>query len=152
MDDYLTKPLEPEDLAKSLARWMPRRVAAATVTGTTKTESSGAVLPPPGIDFPSLLHRCMGKQDLARRLIQKFLVQASADVQELETAMREQDAARLRLVAHRLKGSAANVSAEAVRENASRLEELGRDVNLTPAPGLIAQLRSNMESVKQPSA
>jgi HPt (histidine-containing phosphotransfer) domain-containing protein len=94
----------------------------------------------------------MGKQDLARRLVQKFSVQANADVQELETAMREQDATRLRLVAHRLKGSAANVSAEAVRENAGRLEELGRDGNLTTAPGLIAQLRSNMESVKPLSA
>ena len=64
----------------------------------------------------------------------------------------QKDAARLRQVAHRLNGSAVNVSAEAVRENASRLEELGRDGNLTQAPGLIAQLRSNMESVKQPSA
>jgi HPt (histidine-containing phosphotransfer) domain-containing protein len=152
MDDYLTKPLEPEDLAKSLARWMPRRAAASTGAATTKTESAGAVLPLPAIDFPSLLHRCMGKQDLARRLVQKFSVQANADVQELETAMREQDATRLRLVAHRLKGSAANVSAEAVRENAGRLEELGRDGNLTTAPGLIAQLRSNMESVKPLSA
>ena len=46
MDDYLTKPLKPDALAKSLTRWMPRHMAAATVTGTTKTESPAAV--PPG--------------------------------------------------------------------------------------------------------
>jgi len=75
----------------------------------------------------------------------------NADVQELETAIREQDAARLRLVAHRVKGSAANVSAEGVRECASRLEVLGREENLVPASDLLAQLRARMEAVKDPT-
>jgi CheY-like chemotaxis protein/HPt (histidine-containing phosphotransfer) domain-containing protein len=148
MDDYLTKPLEPGELARSLARWMPQRDAAAPEATVIKSGANPAVQSPAGIDFPSLLHRCMGKQDLVRRLIQRFLVQAAADLQELETAIRDQDAARLRLVAHRLKGSSANVSAEAVRENASRLEMLGLDGNLAAAPPLIAQLNSHIETVK----
>jgi signal transduction histidine kinase/DNA-binding response OmpR family regulator/HPt (histidine-containing phosphotransfer) domain-containing protein len=154
MDDYLTKPLEPEELAKALARWLPQpvAVAAAPPADASPPECSAAGGPPAGIDFPSLLRRYMGKQDLARRLIGKFLAQASTDVQELQTAIHEPDAARLRLVAHRLKGSAANVSAEAVRETASRLEVLGREGNLAPAPELVAQLSAELEAVKDPTA
>lgn len=154
MDDYLTKPLEPGDLAKTLALWMPTQPTAPSAparpvaTAAPQTPTPQAPAASPGIDVPSLLHRCMGKQDLARRLVQKFLTQAGADVQEMEAALKEQDAVRLRLVAHRLKGSAANVSAEAVRESASQLEVLGRDGNLEPAPDLVAQLRAGMELIK----
>ena len=90
----------------------------------------------------------MGKQELAGRLVQKFVAQTSADVQELTTIIREQDATRLSLVAHRIKGSAANVSAEAIRESASRLEILGREGNLAAAPEIQAQLRAQLEAVK----
>ena len=127
MDDYLTKPLEPEELAKTLAHWLPQSVKqnSPSLSASPKAEAKSD-RPKPGIDFPSLLHRCSGKPDLVRRLVEKFLAQAGGDLRELETALREQDAARLRLVAHRLKGSAANMSAETVRESASQLEELGR--------------------------
>jgi two-component system sensor histidine kinase/response regulator len=151
MDDYLTKPLEPAELAKTLAQWMPRPLTVPPAAKIVRAEPAGEARPKAAIDFPNLLHRCMGKQDLARRLIVKFQAQAGVDVQELETAIREQDAVRLRLVAHRLKGSAANVSAEAVRETASRLEILGRDGNLASSQELHAQLRTQLEAIKNPT-
>jgi len=149
MDDYLTKPLEPDELAKTLAHWMPHFQPAVPSAVAKPAESSGAGLSKPGIDYPSLLQRCLGKPDLARRLVEKFLAQARADLPELEAAVREQDAARVRSVAHRLKGSAANVAATAVCESASRLEVLGRDGNLAAAPELAAQLRAHLDAVKE---
>jgi signal transduction histidine kinase/DNA-binding response OmpR family regulator/HPt (histidine-containing phosphotransfer) domain-containing protein len=174
MDDYMTKPLEPEGLAKTLARWMPRSPAASPRPDTTlradaiakdaiakeaappKTAVVPNARPEPdstvsSIDFPSLLERCMGKRDLARRLVEKFMVQGAADLRELETAIRDSDAARVKLVAHRLKGAAANVSAEAVRHCASRLETLGRDGDLAAAPGNLAELRVLVEATRQPA-
>ena len=152
MDDYLTKPLEPDELAKTLAHWMPHFQPAVVPPGAKPAGNSAAGLSPSGIDYPSLLQRCLGKPDLARRLVEKFLAQARVDLPELEAALREQDAARLRSVAHRLKGSAANVSAAAVRESASRLEVLGRDGNLAAAPELATQLRAHLDAVKELAA
>jgi hypothetical protein len=43
------------------------------------------------------------------------------------------------------------MSAEAVRESASRLEALGRDGNLAAAPELQAQLRAHLADVKDPT-
>ena len=82
------------------------------------------------------------------RLVGKFLTQAGEDVKELETAIREQDAARVRLVAHRLKGAAANVSAGAIREIASRLEVFGRQGDLVKASELVSLLQSSMDAVR----
>jgi signal transduction histidine kinase/DNA-binding response OmpR family regulator/HPt (histidine-containing phosphotransfer) domain-containing protein/HAMP domain-containing protein len=150
MNDYLTKPLDPQKLAQTLAHWMPHFVAIVPPTDTAPTPPPSSGAPQTGIDFPSLLHRCMDRQDLARRLIQKFQAQARTDVQELESALHEQDAKRLRLVAHRIKGAAANMSAEAVRESASRLEVLGLNGNLTAAPEILDQLRARLTDIKAP--
>ncbi len=148
MDDYMTKPLQPEELVKVLARWMPRPGVTALLSGEVQADASRPVPLPVGIDFHSLLHRCMGKEDLAMRLVGKFLTQAGEDVKELETAIREQDAARVRLVAHRLKGAAANVSAGAIREIASRLEVFGRQGDLVKASELVSLLQSSMDAVR----
>ena len=95
MDDYLTKPLEPGVLAKMLAHWMPAAMAANPRTDDHPAEASHADRSPAGIDYPSLLHRCMGKNELAQRLIKKLLIQAGDDVLELETAIRERDDSRV---------------------------------------------------------
>ena len=93
----------------------------------------------------------MGKQDLAKRLIQKFQIQAGTDLSDLAAAIQAQDVTRVRMVAHRLKGAAANVSAEAVRETATQLENLGREGTLAPALELLARLRVQLEAVKDPT-
>jgi HPt (histidine-containing phosphotransfer) domain-containing protein len=107
-------------------------------------------MPSGGIDFTSLLHRCMGNHDLAHRVVQKFLIQAEADTKEIQTAIQGQDSSKLRLVAHRLKGSAANVSAESVRGIASRLEVLGQECKLAQAAELHGQLSLSLAAVKVP--
>ena len=151
MDDYLTKPLEPGELAKTLAHWMPRAAMVVPVSDPAPAEISQASAANSGIDFPNLLHRCMGKQDLAKRLIQKFQTQAGTDLVDLAAAIQAQDVIRVRMVAHRLKGAAANVSAEAVRETATQLENLGRVGTLAPALELLARLRVQLEAVKDPT-
>ena len=53
----------------------------------------------------------------------------------------------MKMVAHRLKGAAANVSAEAVHADASRLETAGRKGELAEAPELLSQLRCALVAV-----
>ena len=103
--------------------------------------------PASGIDYPSLLRRCMGKRELAGRLVRVFLDESARDLKELEAALHEQDAARLTAIAHRLKGAAGNVSAEAVRETAAQLEELGRVGDLTLAAEAFVRLRAKAEAL-----
>ncbi|MBL9129278.1 MAG: response regulator, partial [Verrucomicrobiales bacterium] len=147
MDDYLTKPLDPAALAKTLARWMP----AAPERPVRVQDAAEARTAAEGIDVPSLLRRCMGKPDLARRLVRKFMAQAASDLQELQVSLDARDAERVRMVAHRLKGSAANVSAERVRESAGRIESRARDGLLEGVGDDLARLRQDLEGVREPT-
>jgi signal transduction histidine kinase/DNA-binding response OmpR family regulator/HPt (histidine-containing phosphotransfer) domain-containing protein/HAMP domain-containing protein len=148
MDEYLTKPLELAELAKTLAHWMP---GATTAAASEAAISEGASLGKPaqaGIDLPSILQRCMGRRELAERLIRKFISQATADAEELERAIHQRDAVKLRMVAHRIKGSAGNVSARGVQDCAGQLESLGREEKWGPTLNLHVQLCVQLKLIK----
>ena len=134
MDDYLSKPLEVEKLKAVIERW----------TGGPSPKTDGGKDSGPGslpIDVEALLKRCMGKSELARRLITRFKEQMKSDMEEIERAIREDDAPSLATVAHRVKGVAANLSIAAIQENALCLELMGRNANLAGAGEKLAVIR-----------
>jgi len=140
MDDYLTKPLDPDLLAATLVKWL-RPSAAAPDRPLERTQAEP-------IDYPSLLRRCMGKPELAARLVRKLTEQAEQDLQAVDTAVQQNDAAALAVAAHRLKGAAANVSAANLRQAALDLEHLGRAGNLAAAAPLVEKLRQELARLK----
>lgn len=150
MDDYLTKPLDPDTLADVLAKWMPRPLATPSLSSPPTTDMPPPSTPSPdAVDLPSLLRRCMGKEELAWRLIRKLVTQAGLDLQEIVAARERGDAAALAATAHRLKGASANVSAERLREIAAELERIGRSGDPAPASPLIARLRDEFARLEQ---
>ena len=138
MDDYLSKPLDPNVLVQMLAKWMRKK----------SEDTPAAAAKPEPIDYPSLLQRCGGKQDLAERLARKFAEQTAEDVRGISLAIQRQDAGALAASAHRLKGASANVSAENLRLLAEELELLGQNNNLPEAAALLPQLQSELARLK----
>ena len=140
MDDYLSKPLDPQLLGIMLARWIRRQAEVADPA--TLARVAGPV------DYPALLRRCMNKPDLALKLVRKLVEQADQDVTAIAAALQRNDPAGLAASAHRLKGASANVSAGGLRQAASELEQLGRSGNLGPAGALIEQLQAELIRLK----
>ena len=91
----------------------------------------------------------MGKADLAERLVQKFLTLVRSYAEDVARAAELQDPAALTQAAHRLKGSAANVSAQSISRIAADLEILGAENNLSPAPELVGRLLEQVERLIQ---
>ena len=145
MDDYLTKPLDPSALAKTLAHWMPAVPAEVPSSG-----DPGAGTDPGGIEMSSLLRRCMGKPDLAQRLVRKFMSQTASDIVDLRQATGEGNVERVRMIAHRIKGSAANVSALRVRDSAGRLETFARGGRPESFAECLDQLGRDLGAVREP--
>ncbi|HXP59961.1 MAG TPA: response regulator [Dongiaceae bacterium] len=143
MDDYLTKPLDAATLGQTLAKWLsrnPRLAGPHELPGPAENPA-----PDSGpIDYPSLLRRCMGKKELAARLVGKLVTQAGHDTKEIAEAVQQGDAVALATAAHRLKGASANVSAEGLRRVASELEEQGRSGQLAACAGLVEQLQQEL--------
>jgi HPt (histidine-containing phosphotransfer) domain-containing protein len=81
-----------------------------------------------------------GDADLRAQIIQMFLEDCPARVEEIRAAVARGDAAALVAAAHALRGSAAYLSASVVRGCAGDLERLGRERRLADAPAPLAQL------------
>ena len=94
------------------------------------------------INVDELLARCMGNIDIAERILSKFQTCFSVDLTELEKGVDEHDVSSITLLAHRLKGASANVSAPALYELASEIEKLGRADRISEIPPGVQQLRT----------
>ena len=139
MDDYLSKPLDPQALGAKLARWIPQTAPALLVHGRR----------PVGVlNYPDLLQRCRGRVDLAARLVGKLVEQAGEDARGISQAIHQQNAGALAASAHRLKGASANVSAANLRLLAAELESLGRNNNLPAAASLLPKLETELARLK----
>src|SRR5208282_2006912 len=73
MDDYISKPISPQELAKALERWLPKAQAKLPATIDMPHSKTAAVEALPVFDFPGLMERIMGDMDLARRVIAAFM-------------------------------------------------------------------------------
>lgn len=97
---------------------MPTSLAAASNAPSDKCAP---------LDYYQLLERCLGNVAFAERILAKFIQKFAEDLERLETSASAGDAEAATLVAHRLKGSAANVAAAELAWRLSEIEQLSRD-------------------------
>jgi CheY-like chemotaxis protein len=154
MSDYLCKPFDPfkliETIEAQLALGSDSAAKAATAAQTADAIDTEPVSNPEFepqengeaiIDRPSLLKRCLGKEELADKLLAKLHARLGTDLNEIKAAVDAGDAEQLARSAHRLKGAAANLSAEALRAVAGDLEALGRSGDVGAARDVLARLK-----------
>ena len=85
-----------------------------------------------------------GKLDLLKQLVTLLAQQTPTLLAAAHTAIAQHDGQALQRAAHTLKGSAGTFAAQAVVEAAQRLEDLGRQEDLTQAETAYAHLASEM--------
>jgi signal transduction histidine kinase/CheY-like chemotaxis protein len=148
MDDYLTKPLDPRELARTLHKWVEGDGRAAIPETEPADAEAAGDEQPVILDYPSLLERCMGKRDLAEKLIKMFLEHTQDELQKLESALLTNDTAAIAATAHSVKGAAGSVSALTIWETSARLEAMGRENNLVEARALVLHLREQLQLLR----
>jgi signal transduction histidine kinase/CheY-like chemotaxis protein len=139
MDDYLSKPLQPEAMLAKLAALMGREALSEADGGTSATPVSKAEVPvgagqeadsavekiaPLAMD--ALLQRCLGREDFVQKVLAKFRSTSVEALEQLVRAARERDAQATVHGAHSLKGMAATVAAEPLRRAAADAEAQSR--------------------------
>lgn len=157
MDDYISKPLKPETLialiesklsSKSTETAALAHIQAGGVPLAPSTPAGGGDSTAPDQDAPLdlvvSLERWGGDGKIVARLLSKFAHCAGNDLKQLEESVaagESQEAARL---AHTLKGTAAYVAGERLRDLAGRLEELARAADLANADACLRELRAEL--------
>lgn len=94
------------------------------------------------LDLDRLRNRCMGNIALLERVLDQFHKRLPEELEELERALEQRDSEQVARVAHRIKGTSANVSAEGLQRAAAEIEDLGRTGCVTDVPTRLERLRS----------
>jgi HPt (histidine-containing phosphotransfer) domain-containing protein len=139
MDDYVSKPIQADQFIAFVED-------PALAADNSSTDASHDVQPRIGMVFDEqeALSRARGQRALLLQLVALFLGDCPQLLDQIHSAHSARDGQMLERAAHRLKGTAANLSAHRVVEVARRLEELGREGLFTEADATCAELEAEL--------
>ena len=115
MNDYVTKPINPEEVLATLVKWI--KPGSVSTLGTDKfigkvdNASNLSVPDMPGISFSDGLARLGGNLKLYKKLLSQFYSSNTDTVDDLKTAISNGDDKTAIRLAHTVKGVAANLGA-----------------------------------------
>lgn len=141
MDDYLTKPLEPVQLAEMLERWLPAREdEEQNVEAGDGRKEQREALPRENdlsvFNKSEFVHRLDGDEKLAIQIIKRFVDTNLGHMETLFQAIEQRDTMGIRELAHAIKGSSLNISAGALANAAGLLEQAGKDGDIAACRNL----------------
>ncbi len=146
MDDHITKPLDPQELAAVLDRWLPSADELESQAVAAAPRPEGAV-DRTVLDGLRELERA-GAPGLVKKIMDLFLQDTPGQLADLRDSLQKGDSVRLVRVAHTLKGSAANLGAREMVRICTELQVLGEAENISIAPSLVADLESQFGPVR----
>ena len=141
MDDYVSKPVQREELFEAIER--AGSTSTVSETKTVETSSAEDVL-----DRASLMARVDGDMELLREIVELFLEEVPKSLSDLRAAMAQGDSKALEQAAHRLKGMAGNLGGQAIFDAALKVETMGREGDFEDAEAACAELEEEIKRLK----
>jgi PAS domain S-box-containing protein len=163
MDDYLTKPLQLDELRRALARWVPvdpvadRADAPASglspgLSGAAKPIAGGEAPGPaavPVFDVQRMRALIGDDEEAVRRLLGDYLTSAHALVEGIRRGCAEDDPGAVKAAAHRLKSSSRAVGALPLAAWCERMEAASAGGEAQAARLLLAGFEGDWQSSRR---
>ena len=136
MNDFLVKPVNPDDLEKALAKWV-NLAPSQNTEGTEEAQETG--------DTEGVLEPGVRRSE---RVIELFLKDLQNRVPAISKAITTNDALTLTELAHGLKGSSLQIGAPGLAALARDLESVGTTTQLGSAGSIFEQLNTEVKRVE----
>jgi CheY-like chemotaxis protein len=162
MNDFISKPFEPQTLYVVLRRWLNETTSLPKCTvapdSMAQMDCADEGLKLDGVDMVAGLRRVLGRHRLYANILQHYLSSQSPVPKQLNAAMAAGDLDKAELLAHSCKGVSATIGADAVAQAANALEQalrakrpqdelrLALEALSDPLEALLAQLREKLPS------
>ena len=143
MNDYISKPVGPKDLAAILEKWLNR------ATSSSVSPENAVIEEKPSFDEEEILERLMGDQNMARDVILLFLRQLPGQISELRKHVDRSDADAAAGLAHLIRGAAANVAATGIRKTAQDIESTAKAGKWEALPGAVQKLEGHADQFQK---
>jgi two-component system, sensor histidine kinase and response regulator len=138
MDDYITKPVKPEELNRVLDAFL----------GGTKPENRGLIIDASPVDLDRM-HDAMGDEPTQfSETLNLYLETTSQSFKKLEAAMASGDCSEIESIAHSCGGSSAVCGMTAVVGPLRELEVAARAGDLSNAARAVAQAKQEFERLQ----
>jgi two-component system sensor histidine kinase/response regulator len=151
MDDYLAKPIRPEDIRQVVERWGPVvQSAISSATPAVSAEAPGNVDPPvePAVDMKRLLEFAEGDMGNLRELVSLYVQQTTQQLNQLRAAVAAGHAAEVRRVAHSCAGASATCGMRRITPLLRQMEARAEAGELAELPRLLAQAEEEFRRIQ----
>jgi len=147
MDDYVTKPIDPDVFRSVMDRWADT-VDVAKKGGLMKRTAKDAPMGGPSpADLTRIRELVEGDKSVERQLVDLFIKDTSEHTRLLEEALEEKRKDRIEHEAHRMKSACVQVGADTLADLALRLERMGRNGSLDGASQLFSDFQHELGRV-----
>ncbi len=146
MDDYLAKPVTRGELERCISRWRGVKMPVEAVPEHRPAQAAPATPPVLNASVLDDLRDVLGGE--VDKIIALYLEDAPRLIAQLERAVVGNDPIALRVAAHTLKSSSANVGATTLSEAARDLEHGARDGTLAKPEALVARIVGEFAQVR----
>jgi HPt (histidine-containing phosphotransfer) domain-containing protein len=149
MNDHIGKPIDPDRLVATLAKWVhPNRTLETPAPRETVPTSATEALPNlPGVNVDASVRRIGGNVSLYYSLLDTFRVNQQQVVSKIREALASNDAITAERLAHTLRGIAGTLGAESLQSQAEILEKNIKNGSFSDVESLLEQIDQEMVSL-----
>jgi PAS domain S-box-containing protein len=144
MDDYLSKPINPDLLKAALAQWVPEVAEPARTQPATESsplrEAAPALLPSP-IDFSRLDDYFSDDPDVIVTLLNAFGTSTGPVLDQLHNALKACDRQAVATLVHEIRGTCGNLGVDGMAQIAARIENAAGSGDWAHGLNLIDELQ-----------
>ena len=143
-NDYLTKPVEVDDLFRILNKWIGYVVPTTHDKNSTPPELVTLLSKLDGINVEMGLKRVGGNKVLYCKLLKQFVTRHNRLSLSLQELWEQKDVAQVKSLCHTVKGTAGNLGMENLYEKMNRLEKAIHLQTFTVADSLLAEVNDEV--------
>mgnify|MGYP000406837446 CR=1 FL=1 len=125
MNDHISKPIDPDELVKTLRKWIPAPHVKEDAKQHRVSPGGGqetASVSPVVLDYEQGLYRLSGNEELYRSLLQSFLGREGDVAERLQVLYRQRDFVGLGELVHNIKGVSGTLGAMALHHLMEQIE------------------------------
>lgn len=148
MDDYVSKPIDPDTVIRVLRRWLPELKSASPEAQMPVRPGVETPEEAPVLDMKQAMFITGGKMAMFQRIAKVFVQHMPNRLMELEAAVNARDGSEVYRIAHSIQGASASVGGRQLRELAYRLEQKGQNLNLDDGAEWVERIKAAYAELK----